>query len=57
MNKKIIDEASRLINLAIKDYDLFLTEINTYSPEKKTEVLTWLRNTLKYINNKQKNNK
>lgn len=55
MDNKKIDEASRLINLAIKDYDLFLTEINTYSPEKKTEALTWLRNALKYINNKQKN--
>jgi len=55
MDNKKIDEASRLINLAIKDYDLFFTEINTYSPEKKTEALTWLRNALKYINNKQKN--
>ena len=55
MDSKKIDEASRLINLAIKDYDLFLTEISTYSPEKKTEALTWLRNALKYINNKQKN--
>ena len=55
MDDNKIDEATRLINLAIKDYNLFLTEINTYSPEKKTEALTWLRNALKYINNKQKN--
>jgi len=55
MDDKKIDKATRLINLAIKDYNLFLTEINTYSPEKKTETLTWLRNALKYINNNQKN--
>ena len=55
MDDKKIDEATRLINLAIKDYNLFLTEINTYSPEKKTEALTWLRNNLKNNNNKQKN--
>ena len=30
-NKKI-DKATKLINLAIKDYDLFLKEINTYTP-------------------------
>ena len=52
MDYKKIDEASKLINLAIKDYDLFLTEINSYSPEKKMEALSWLRNTLRYINNK-----
>jgi hypothetical protein len=52
MDNKKIDEASKLINLAIKDYDLFLTEINSYSPEKKMEALSWLRNALRYINNK-----
>ena len=46
MDNKKIDEASKLINLAIKDYDLFLTEINSYTPEKKMEALCWLRNTL-----------
>ena len=55
-NKKI-DKATKLINLAIKDYDLFLKEINTYTPEKKAEALSWLRNALKYVNNEQKKNK
>ena len=30
MDDNKIDEATRLINLAIKDYNLFLKEINTY---------------------------
>jgi len=57
MDDKKVDDASRLINLAIKNYDLFLKEINTYTPEKKTEALSWLRNALKYVNNKNINDK
>ena len=57
MDNKKVDEASRLLNLAIKDYDLFLQEINTYSTENKREALSWLRNALKYINNKNINSK
>ena len=53
MDKKKIDEAKKLINLAINDYDLFLKEINNYNPEKKAEALSWLRNALKYVNKKQ----
>ena len=57
MDNEKIDEASRLIQLAIKDYDLFLKEINTYTPEKKAEALSWLRNALKYVSQKQKDSK
>ena len=57
MDDKKIDEASRLISLAIKDYELFLKEINNYTPEKKTEAISWLRNALKYVNNKNINDK
>ncbi len=53
MDNNKIDEASKLIKLAIEDYNLFLKEINTYTPEKKAEVLSWLRNALKYVNKKQ----
>ena len=53
MDNKKIDEATRLINLAINDYDLFLKEINNYNPEKKAEALSWLRNDLRYVNKKQ----
>ena len=53
MDNNQIDEASKLIQLAIKDYNLFLKEINTYTPEKKAEALSWLRNALKYVNKKQ----
>ena len=47
MNEKKNDEASRLINLAIKDYDLFLTEINTYSPEKKNRGINLVKKCFK----------
>ena len=57
MDNEKIEEASRLIQLAIKDYDLFLKEINTYTPEKKAEALSWLRNALKYVSHKQKDSK
>ena len=53
MDNNKIDEASKLIQLAIKDYNLFLKEINTYTPEKKAEALSWLRNALNYLNKKQ----
>ena len=53
LDNKKIDEATKLINLAINDYDLFLKEINNYNPEKKAEALSWLRNALKYVNKKQ----
>ena len=53
MDNNKIDEASKLIQLAIEDYNLFLKEINTYTPEKKAEVLSWLRNALRYINKKK----
>ena len=54
-NEKI-NEAKKIIQLAIEDYDAFLKLINTYTPEKKTEAITWLRNALKFID-KQQNNK
>ena len=56
MNKENskIEEASELIKLAIEDYDAFLKLINTYTPEKKAEVITWLRNALKFIDKQQK---
>ena len=54
MDNKKIDEASKLIKLAIEDYDLFLKEINTYNPQKKAEALSWLRNALRYVSKKQK---
>tara|TARA_B100001559_G_scaffold118891_1_gene100128 strand:+ start:379 stop:552 length:174 start_codon:yes stop_codon:yes gene_type:complete len=57
MDNNKIDEASKLIQLAIKDYDLFLKEVNTYTPEKKAEALSWLRNTLRYINDKKNKDK
>ena len=56
MDNNKIDEASKLIQLAIKDYNLFLKEINTYTPEKKAEALSWLRNALRYVNKKQTEN-
>jgi hypothetical protein len=52
-----INEAKKLIKLAIEDYDAFLKLINTYSPEKKAESIIWLRNALKFINKQQKNKK
>ena len=54
-NEKI-NEAKKIIQLAIEDYDAFLKLINTYTPEKKTEVINWLRNALKFVD-KQQNNK
>ncbi|MDG2268225.1 MAG: hypothetical protein P8L69_04785 [Alphaproteobacteria bacterium] len=54
-NRKI-NEAKKIIKLAIEDYDAFLKLINTYTPEKKTEVINWLRNALKFVD-KQQNNK
>ncbi|PPR15283.1 MAG: hypothetical protein CFH33_01543 [Alphaproteobacteria bacterium MarineAlpha9_Bin3] len=54
MNNEKIDEASRLIKLALNDYELFLKEINTYNPEKKAEALNWLRNALRYVSKKKK---
>ena len=47
MDSKKIDEASRLINLAIKDYDLFLTEINTYSHKKKNRSINLVKKCFK----------
>jgi len=37
---KKINDAKKLIKLAIEDYDAFLKLINTYTPEKKTEAIT-----------------
>ena len=54
-NKKI-NEAKKIIKLAIEDYDAFLKLINTYTPEKKAEEINWLRNALKFVD-KQQNNK
>jgi len=54
---KKINDAKKLIKLAIEDYDAFLKLINTYTPEKKTEAITWLRNALKFIDKQQKNKK
>jgi len=52
-----IEEATKLIQLAIEDYDAFLKKINTFSPEKKEEAIKWLRNALKYVGTKQNNRK
>lgn len=49
-----ISEASKLVKLAIEDYDAFLKLIDTFTPEKKLEAIAWLRNALKYVNKKQK---
>ena len=54
-NRKI-NEAKKIIQLAIEDYDAFLKLINTYTPEKKAETINWLRNALKFVD-KQQNNK
>ena len=53
-NNEKINEAKKIIQLAIEDYDAFLKLINTYTPEKKTEAITWLRNALKFIDKQQK---
>ena len=52
-NEKI-NEAKKIIQLAIEDYDAFLKLINTYTPEKKAETINWLRNALKFIDKQQK---
>jgi len=54
-NEKV-NEAKKIIQLAIEDYDAFLKLINTYTPEKKAEAINWLRNALKFVD-KQQNNK
>ena len=53
MNIYKIDEAAKLIKLAIEDYNLFLKLIDTFTPKKKAEAIPWLKNALKYVNNKQ----
>ena len=47
---KNIDSAIKYINLAIKDYDKFLIEIDKLPEKEKQEILLWLRNALKYVN-------
>ena len=49
-NNKNIDTAIKYINLAIKDYDKFLIEIDKLPVKEKQEILLWLRNALKYVN-------
>tara|TARA_B100002052_G_C15450784_1_gene405527 strand:- start:22 stop:207 length:186 start_codon:yes stop_codon:yes gene_type:complete len=49
-NNKNIDSAIKYINLAIKDYDKFLIEIDKLPEKEKQEILLWLRNALKYVN-------
>ena len=51
---KKINKAKKLIKLAIEDYDAFLKLIDTYTPEKKAEAITWLRNALKFVDKQQK---
>ena len=55
-NKKI-NQAKKLLKLAIEDYDSFLKLIDTYTPEKKAEAITWLRNALKFVDKQQKQKK
>jgi len=52
--KKNIDLAIKYINLAIKDYNKFLIEINKLSQNDKSKVLKWLRNALKYVDKETK---
>ena len=54
---KKINKAKNLIKLAIEDYDAFLKLIDTYTPEKKAEAITWLRNALKFVDKQQKSKK
>jgi hypothetical protein len=54
---KKINKAKKLIKLAIEDYDAFLKLIDTYTPEKKAEAITWLRNALKFVDKQQKQKK
>ena len=54
---KKINKKKKLIKLAIEDYDAFLKLIDTYTPEKKAEAITWLRNTLKFVDKQQKQKK
>ena len=54
---KKINKAKNLIKLAIEDYDAFLKLIDTYTPEKKTEAIKWLRNALKFVDKQQKSKK
>ena len=54
--KSKIEEAAKLIKLAIEDYDSFLKKINTFTPEKKEEAIKWLRNALRYIDNQNNKN-
>ena len=54
---KKINNAKKLIKLAIEDYDAFLKLIDTYTPEKKAEAITWLRNALKFVDKQQKQKK
>jgi len=54
---KKINKAKNLIKLAIEDYDAFLKLIDTYTPEKKAEAITWLRNALKFVDKQQKQKK
>ena len=49
-----IEEASKLIKLAINDYDAFLKKVNSFTPEKKEEAIQWLRNALRYIDKNKK---
>ena len=53
-DEKNIDLATKYINLAIKDYNKFLIEINKLSQKDKNKVLKWLRNALKYVDKKTK---
>ena len=54
---KKINKAKKIIKLAIEDYDAFLKLIDTYTPEKKAEAITWLRNALKFVDKQQKQKK
>ena len=49
-NNKNIDSAIKYINLAIKDYDKFLIEIDKLPEKEKQKILLWLRNAIKYVN-------
>ena len=53
-NEKDIDLAIKYIKLAINNYDKFLLEIKKLPKEEQKSILKWLRNALKYVDDKNK---
>ena len=54
--KNNIDYAIKYLKLAIEDYDNFLIEIDKLQERDKQQVLIWLRNALKYVDEDMKRN-